>query len=947
MATTTPQAPTPPGSDITPVTIEEEMRRSYLDYAMSVIVARALPDVRDGLKPVHRRILYSMKENGNDWNKAYRKSARVVGDVIGKYHPHGDSAIYEAMVRMAQDFSMRLPLIDGQGNFGSMDGDPAAAYRYTEARLARVTDHLLGDIDRDTVDYQDNYDGTEQEPVVLPAEFPNLLVNGAGGIAVGMATNIPPHNLGEVIDACCAYIDNDQITIDELIELVPGPDFPTGALIMGRTGSQEAARTGRGSVIMRAKTHIEEIRKDREAIIVTEIPFQVNKARMLERMAELVHEKVIEGISDLRDESDRDGVRMVIELKRDAVAEVVLAQLYKHTQLQTSFGVNTLALIGGRPEMLNLRQIIAAFVDFREEVITRRTIFLLGEARKRAHLLVGLAIAVANIDEIIELIRVSSDPAIARAELMARAWPVADVGPLIELIDEPGRAVEEGGFYHLSEVQARAILELRLQRLTAMERDKIGEELKELGEEIVDLLGVLGSRSRLMEIMRNELVAIKAQFANPRRTQIEASEFDHDIEDLIQREDMVVTVSHMGYIKRVKLSTYRAQRRGGKGRSGMATRDEDFVEQLFVANTHTPMLFFSTAGRAFELKVWRLPEGTPQSRGKPMVNMLPLQPGERIATVMPLPEPEERENLNVLFATSKGEVRRNLLSDFLNIKSNGKIAMKLEDEQGNSLGNLIAVMTCTDDQHALLATRAGKSIRFNVSDVRVFSGRSSTGVRGVRLAEGDEVISMSLLNPSLATPEQARDYLRIAVARRRLPDETSDIVETTPDDSENGEETSLGGTVDDALARLGEEMFAKLAEAEEFILSVTENGFGKRSSAYEYRTTGRGGQGIANMDITAKTGGIVASFPVKDTDQIMLVTDGGQLIRTPIRDVRIVSRRTQGVMLLRVDETERVVSVTRLEESGEDESAEGDLGEGQIIDGETPAEEGPGGEGEA
>jgi DNA gyrase subunit A len=940
LTTTTPPA-LPPGSDITPVTIEEEMRRSYLDYAMSVIVSRALPDVRDGLKPVHRRILYSMKENGNDWNRAYRKSARVVGDVIGKYHPHGDSAIYDAMVRMAQDFSMRLMLIDGQGNFGSMDGDPPAAYRYTEARLARVADHLLADIERETVDFQPNYDGTEREPVVLPAEFPNLLVNGAGGIAVGMATNIPPHNLGEVIDACCAYIDNDQITIDELMEIVQGPDFPTGGIIMGRTGIQEAFRTGRGSVMMRSKTHFEEVRKDREAIVVTEIPYQVNKSRMLERIAELVHEKVIEGISDLRDESDRDGVRVVIELKRDAVAEVVLNQLFRHSQLQTSFGVNTLALIGGRPEMLTLRQIIAAFIDFRQEVITRRTVFLLGEARKRAHILVGLAIAVANIDDVIELIRKAADPVIARAELMARAWPIADIGPMIELIDEPDRGIEEGGVYRLSEAQARAILELRLQRLTGLERDKIGEELTAIGVEIVEFLNILGSRARLMELMRAELVAIKEQFATPRRTRIEASEFDHDIEDLIQREDMVVTVSHTGYIKRVPLSTYRAQRRGGKGRSGMATREEDFVERLFVANTHTPVLFFSTGGKAYELKVWRLPEGTPQSRGKPMVNLLPLEAGERIATVMPLPEPEEREDLSIVFVTSKGEVRRNQLSDFLNIKSNGKIAMKLEDDNGNSLGKLIAVSPCHEEQDVLLATRNGRAIRFPVSDVRVFTGRTSTGVRGVRLGEDDEVMSMSLLRAVSASTEERDDYLRLTALQRRLAGDNGDGEEA----SGNAEELSARAA--ELLAKLGEERFAELAAAEEVVLSVTEKGFGKRTSSYEYRTTGRGGVGVANMDITPKNGPVVAAFPVAATDQLMLVTDGGQLIRIPVDGVRIAGRTTQGVMLLRVDQTERVVSVTRLAESGEDDEAEGD--EGQIEEGEAgeAEDDAPDGEGGA
>jgi DNA gyrase subunit A len=906
-ATPTPP-PGTPGFDVTPITIEEEMRRSYLDYAMSVIVARALPDVRDGLKPVHRRILYAMKQGGYDWNRPFRKSARIVGDVMGTYHPHGDSAIYDAMVRMVQDFSMRVPLIEGQGNFGSMDGDPPAAMRYTEARLARVAETLLADIDKETVDFQPNYDESTQEPTVLPAEFPNLLVNGAGGIAVGMATNIPPHNLGEVIDACCALVDNPETSIDQLLELVPGPDFPTGASIIGRTAAREAAHFGRGSIIMRARNHIEEIRKDREAIVVTEIPYQVNKARMLERIAELVHEKVIEGIADLRDESDRDGVRVVIELKRDAAADVVLAQLWRHSQLQTSFGVNSLALNRGRPEMLNLKQILEAFIEFRREVITRRTVFQLGKARDRAHVLVGLAIAVANIDAVIAIIRAAPDPTVAKDRLIAEAWPASDVAALIALIDEPGRGVEAGGVYRLSEIQAKAILELRLQRLTGLERDKIAEELTALGKEIVDFLEILSSRPRLMALLRGELVAVREQFATPRRTRIEESELDQDIEDLIQREDMVVTVSHHGYVKRVPLSTYRAQNRGGKGRVGMATREEDYVETLFVANTHTPVLFFTTGGRAFQLKVWRLPEGAPQSRGKPVINLLPsLAEGERIATIMPLPDStDEIEHLTVMFATSKGEVRRNALSDFINIKANGKIAMKLEDDDGNSVGALIGVAICRDDQDVLLASRAGKCIRFGVGDVRVFSSRTSTGVRGIRLAAddgeaGDEVISISVLNAVAATTEERDDYLRIAGARRRQNGDTPE-----------GEEAGTGAGYEEALARLGEARYGELAAAEEFLLTVTENGFGKRSSAYEYRTTGRGGSGIANIEITPRNGRAVASFPVEESDELMLMTDGGQLIRTHVRDVRIARRQTQGVTLLRVEEGDRVVSVTRI-----------------------------------
>ncbi|MBI3514523.1 MAG: DNA gyrase subunit A [Proteobacteria bacterium] len=842
------------------------MRKSYLDYAMSVIVSRALPDVRDGLKPVHRRILYAMKEGGYDWNRAFRKSARIVGDVMGTYHPHGDSAIYDAMVRMVQDFSMRVPLIEGQGNFGSMDGDPPAAMRYTEARLARSAEALLADIDKETVDFQPNYDESTKEPTVLPAEFPNLLVNGAGGIAVGMATNIAPHNLGEV-------------------------------------GLREAAHFGRGSVVMRARTHIEEIRKDREAIVATEIPYQVNKARMVERIAELVHEKVIEGISDLRDESDRDGVRVVIELKRDASADVVLNQLFRHSQLQTSFGVNSLALNRGRPEMLGLKPILEAFVEFRREVITRRTTFQLGKARDRAHILVGLAIAVANIDKMIALIRSSPDPVVAKERLIAEKWPATDVAPLIALIDEPGRVLEEGGVYRLSDAQARAILELRLQRLTGLERDKIAEELAALGKEIVDLLDILGSRPRLMALLRAELVKVKEAFATPRRSQIEDSELDTDIEDLIQREDMAVTVSHLGYVKRVPLSTYRAQNRGGKGRVGMATREEDYVETLFVANTHTPVLFFTTGGRAFQLKVWRLPEGAPQARGKPVINLLPsLAEGERIATILPLPaSTEEIEHLSVMFATSKGEARRNALSDFINIKANGKIAMKLEDDDGNSLGALVGVVVCRADQDVLLASREGKCIRFSVDDVRVFSSRTSTGVRGIRLAEDDEVISISVLNSVPATTEERDDYLRIAGARRRQGGDEA------PETDE-----AAAGSQEEALARLGEARYAELAAAEEFLLTVTEKGFGKRSSAYVYRATGRGGSGIANIDVTPRNGTVVASFPIAANDEIMLMTDGGQLIRTPVRDVRIAGRKTQGVTLLRVDEGDRVVSVTRI-----------------------------------
>jgi len=900
---------TSPHADISPVTIEDEMRRSYLDYAMSVIVSRALPDVRDGLKPVHRRILFAMKEGGYDSNKAYKKSARIVGDVMGKYHPHGDSAIYDAMVRMAQDFSMRLPLIDGQGNFGSMDGDPAAAMRYTEARLAKSAEALLDDIDKDTVDFQANYDESSWEPTVLPARFPNLLVNGAGGIAVGMATNIPPHNLGEVIDACCACVDNPDITIDELIEYVPGPDFPTGALIMGRAGLRSAFHTGRGSVMMRARSTIEELRKDRWGIVITEVPYQVNKAKLQERMAELVNEKVIEGISDIRDESDRDGVRVVIELKRDANPEIVLNQLYRHTNLQTSFGVNMLALRGGRPEMMTLKDIIAAFLEFREKVITRRTEYELGKARERAHVLVGLAVAVANLDAMIALIRRAPDPGTARAEMMARAWPAADVAPLIALIEEPPRGVAADGTYKLSEVQARAILDLRLHRLTGLERDKIGADLRELTDRIAFFLEILGNRTKLLEILRAELVEMKERFGTPRRTEIMDLEFEADIEDLIQREDMVVTVSHSGYVKRVPLSTYRAQRRGGKGRSGMSVKAEDTVSDLFVANTHTPLLLFSTRGMVYQLKVYRLPLGNPQSRGKALVNLLPLAEGETISTVLAWPDSEtESDNLNVMFATSTGGVRRNRLSDFGNIRANGLIAMKLEEEGER----LIAVRTCSESDDILLATRDGKCIRFQASDVRLFSGRTSTGVRGIRLAGSDEVISMSVLRHVSADAAERDAYLRM---RREKTGEDAAAEPDTAPEAEEGAEAAVRAVT------LTPERYEELATAEEFILTVSDRGFGKRTSSYEYRITNRGGQGIWNMEMSDRNGAIAASFPVTNAQQIMLVADSGQVIRMPTHDIRVAGRKTQGVTLFRVAAGERVVSVASVDEDSETDAS--------------------------
>ena len=895
--------------DIAPVDISEEMRRSYLDYAMSVIVSRALPDVRDGLKPVHRRIIYSMFENGYDYNRPFRKSARIVGDVLGKYHPHGDYSVYEAMVRMAQPFSMRVPLVDGQGNFGSMDGDSAAAMRYTEARLAKVAHSLIDDIDKDTVDFMPNYDETLQEPTVLPASYPNLLVNGANGIAVGMATNIPPHNLGEVLDACCAYIDNPEISIDDLINIVPGPDFPTGGLILGYGGAKSAYYTGRGSVMMRAKATIEELYKDREAIIVHEIPYQVNKAALITRIAELVKEKKIEGISEIRDESDRQGVRVVIEIKRDFQADVVLNQLYKFTPLQTSFGMNMLAINNGRPMMMNLKDIIQAFVEFREEIIRRRTIFELNKARDRAHVLVGLAIAVENIDPVIELIRNAPNPQEAKDALLRKAWPAGEVETLVKLIDEPDRKVENGT-YRLSEAQAKAILDLKLQRLTGLERDKIHEELITIGEEIKECLSILASREKLYGIMRDEFVAIRDEYGTPRRTKIEDIEYDTDIESLIQREEMVVTVTEAGYIKRVPLNAYKAQKRGGKGKSGMATKDEDFVTRLFVASTHTPVLFFSSKGLVYKMKVYKLPLGSPTSKGKPFINLLPLDEGETITTVMKLPECEDDcKDMSIMFATSQGNVRRNSLMDFVNVQSNGKIAMKLDEGD-----KLINVRICHEDNDIMLAARSGKCIRFPVTDVRVFVGRNSTGVRGIKLAEGDEVISMSILLHSDATSEERDEYARIASAIKRISAERGDDSCVSPED------TGL-------LNVLTTEKYKEMAEREQFILSVTSTGYGKRTSSYEYRVTGRGGQGIANMEMSARNKEIVSSFPIEDDNQIMMVTDGGKLIRMPVKDIRIAGRKTQGVILFRTAENERVVSVTWLDaDDGDDDELEEETG---------------------
>jgi DNA gyrase subunit A len=886
-------------SDIRPVSILDEMKRSYLDYAMSVIVARALPDARDGLKPVHRRILYSMYEQGHTPDKKYVKSARVVGDVIGKYHPHGDQSIYDAMVRMAQDFSMRLPLIDGQGNFGSIDNDPPAAYRYTEARLERAALALLDDIDEDTVDFQSNYDNAEKEPSVLPAKFPNLLVNGAGGIAVGMATNIPPHNLGEIVDACVALIDNPGLSIDDLINIVPGPDFPTGGTILGRQGIRSAYHLGRGSIVMRGKVKIDTIRKDREAIIITEIPYQVNKATMVGRIADLVREKQIEGIGELRDESDRDGIRVVVELKREAVPDVVLNQLYRFTPLQTNFPANMLALDNGRPQTMNLKDFLALFVAFREQVVTRRTKFRLNKARDRAHILVGLAIAVANIDEIIRVIRTSPDPNTARDILMSRDWPAKDVAAMITLIDDPRHRLAEDGTARLSLEQAKAILELRLARLTALGREEISEELDKLAVEINDYLDILRSRARVQAIVKTELGDVKSKFATPRKSVIIEQEDEVEDEDLIQREDMVVTVSHAGYVKRVPLSTYRAQRRGGKGRAGMQTRDEDFVSRLFVASTHTPVLFFSSRGQVYKEKVWRLPVAAPNARGKALINILPLEQGERITTIMPLPEDESSwANLDVMFATTGGTVRRNKLSDFVDVRRSGIIAMKLGEGEA-----IVNVQICTEHDDVLLTAAGGQCIRFPVTDVRVFTGRTSMGVRGIALAENDTLISLAILRHVETTSDERSAYLKM---RRAVAGETT---AEEPAEAE-GEETS------DAI-QLSQERYVEMSAQEQVVLTVSVNGYGKRTSSFEYRTTGRGGKGIVAMSVNERNGKLVASFPVEDADQIMLVTDKGQLIRCPVEGIRVAGRSTQGVIVFDTAEDEHVVSVEHIGEDGE------------------------------
>ncbi len=911
-----------PEQGVSPIAIEEEMKRSYLDYAMSVIVSRAIPDVRDGLKPVHRRILYSMHENGFTREKPYKKSARVVGDVIGKYHPHGDSAVYDALVRMAQDFSMSLPLLDGQGNFGSVDGDPPAAMRYTEVRMDRPAASLLADIEKNTVGFQDNYDASESEPVVLPAKYPNILVNGAGGIAVGMATNIPPHNLGEVCDAAIALLENGNLTDEELIQLIPGPDFPTGALIMGRSGSKASVLNGKGSIIMRARTHMEEIRKDRHAIIVTEIPYQVNKANMIKKIAELVRDKRVEGIAHLQDESDRNGMRVVIELKRDAVPDVVLNQLFRYSQLQQNFSSNMLALNGGRPMQMNVRQMIEAFLAFREEVIARRTKFDLSKARARAHILVGLATAVANIDEIIRIIRSSANPREAKENLMARSWPAKDMEPLLKLIADPRSRLNDDGTIQLTDEQAKAILDMRLLKLTQLGMDEITEEAEKLAARITDYLDILRSRGRVTAIINEELSEVKEKFSVERRSEFVEGGIDFDDEDLIAVEDMVVTVTSQGYVKRTSLDTYRAQRRGGKGRSGMSTKDEDYVTNVFVASTHTPVLFFSSTGMCYKLKVWKLPLGSPNTRGKALVNLLPLDKEEQINSIMALPEDEDAwDTMDIMFAARSGGVRRNSLADFKRVNRGGKIAMKPDEGDG-----IVDVRVCTEDDDVLLTSAMGKAIRFKVTDIRRFVGRTSSGVRGIKLKDGDEVISMAILRHMDVETDEARAYMKHANAMRRaLGDKVGDDAQ---DDGDTAEiETSLT-----------EERIAELGAAEQFVLTLADDGFGKRSSSYDYRCMNRGGQGVTAQELGRKKGQpdarLVRSFSIEEDDQIMMVTDGGQLIRCPIRNISIVSRSARGVTVIRTKEDEKVVSVERIEESDDDEA-------------EAEAENGPDAGGEA
>ena len=895
--------PVPPSEDgVSPINIVDEMKTSYLDYAMSVIVSRALPDVRDGLKPVHRRILYAAQEGGFIPGRPYKKSAKIVGDVMGNYHPHGDRAIYDALARMTQDWSMRVPLIDGQGNFGSMDPDPPASMRYTEARLAKAAMSLLGDLDKDTVDFQPNYDASREEPQVLPARFPNLLVNGAGGIAVGMATNIPPHNLGEVVDACLAMIDRQleggtPLSTEELMQIVPGPDFPTGAMILGQGGARNAYATGRGSIMMRATHEIEESRgrgEGRRSIVLTSIPFQVGKSGLVEKIAEAARDKRIEGVADIRDESNRDGVRVVIDLKRDATPDVVLNQLWRHTPAQSSFPANMLAIRGGRPEMLGLKDILTSFIAFREEVITRRCKFELAKARDRAHILLGLVVAVSNLDEVVRIIRGSPSPAAAREALLLREWPIGEIAPYIRLVEAIEGEMEATATYRLSEIQVKAILDLRLHRLTALGRDEIGNELKELASEIEELLSILADRVKLYGVMREELVQVRAEFATPRRTLMAPAADGIDDEDLIEREEMVVTVTLDGYIKRTPLDTFRAQRRGGKGRAGMATKDEDVVTELFVTSTHTPVLFFSTLGKVYRLKVWRLPEGGPATRGRPMINLLPLAQGETISTVLPLPEDEaEWGALHVMFATAKGSVRRNSMDAFTNVPSNGKIAMKFEGEDEDD--RLIGVALLGDNDDVLLATRQGKAIRFAGDEVRAFQSRNSTGVRGMKLGKDDEVISLSILHRGgMRDQDEREDYLRFAPWKAEK--------EGSP--------------------QMSEERFAELAGREQFILTVCAGGYGKLSSAYEYRRTGRGGQGITNIDNIRRNGLVVASFPATQAHQLMLVTDQAKLIRMGLDSLRVIGRGSAGVRLFDVAEGEQVVSAALIEDSDEEEAIE-------------------------
>jgi DNA gyrase subunit A len=897
--------------DIAPIAIEDELKKSYLDYAMSVIVSRALPDARDGLKPVHRRIIYSMYEEGRTCDKKHVKSANIVGDVMGRYHPHGDSAIYDALVRMAQPFSMALLLVDGQGNFGSVDGDPPAAMRYTESRMTKVAESLIDDIDKGTVDFRETYDGSRMEPVVLPARYPNLLVNGAGGIAVGMATNIPPHNLGEVIDACLALLEDPEVGTDVLLDIVPGPDFPTGGEILGRTGARNALMTGRGSVVVRGKATIETIRKDREAIIITEIPFQVNKATLQERIAELVREKRVEGVSDVRDESDRQGMRVVVELKRDASGDVVLNQLYRFTALQSSFGVNMLALNRGRPEQMGLRKLLELFLDHREEVVVRRTKFELAKARDRGHVLVGLGLAVANIDEIVALIRAAKDPAEAREQLQAKAWPVDDMMALIELIADPRSVIIDGDKLKFTDEQARAILALTLSRLTGLGRDEIFEEAREVAADIQERLTLLSDRANIIAVVREDLVRIRTEFAVARRSEFVEGDFELEDEDLIPREDMVVTVTHGGYVKRTALADYRTQHRGGKGKSGMRMKDEDAIVGVFSASTHTPVLFFATNAKAYKLKTWRLPLGAPTARGKAFVNLLPIEPGDSIMNVLPLPEDEAAwDGYDIMFATKSGDVRRNKLSDFAGVNRAGKIAMKLEE--GDSM---VGVALCTADDDVMLTTALGRAIRFKADDVRVFKGRDSTGVRGVRLQTGDEVISMAVLGRVDATPEERSAYVKHANAMRRAAQGEAD--DETPIVAEDDGEEAAGDAV------LSVERIAELGAAEQFILTITETGFGKRSSAYEYRRTGRGGQGLTAHGLGGRAGDrLAASFPVEDSDDLLLVTSGGQMIRTRVDQIRVVGRSSQGVTVFRTADGEKVVSVERLPDSGEDDGDE-------------------------